>query len=277
MNSNDALVIPARVDPVGLRTDVPHPARMYDYYLGGKTHFAADRLAAQQVLEAFPYARVTATENRGFLLRAVMRLAQSGVHQFLDIGTGIPTEPNVHQVVQAVEPSTRVVYVDNDPIVLAHARALMMSTASGRTAYVEADLREGERILEAGSLTAVLDLGRPVALVLGAILHFLPDVADPYGIVRRLIGRLATGSYLVVSHVTGDWAPELWARITETYHLGGIPLQVRSRSEVARFFHGLDLIEPGLKPVHWWHPSDEAGADPGLAAVSCYGGVARVP
>jgi hypothetical protein len=205
----------------------PHSARMYDYYLGGKNHFAADRELAEKVLASMPSVRTAARENRAFLGRAVRFLAaEAGIRQFLDIGTGLPTSNNVHEVAQSVEPSARVVYADNDPLVLTHARALLASSPQGRTAYVQADLRDPESILGSPRLRDVLDLSKPVALMLVGVLHFIPDEDRPAEILATLIGALPAGSYLVASHTTTEYDPEGWARIQRQYAGGGIPGQV---------------------------------------------------
>ncbi|WP_083866896.1 MULTISPECIES: SAM-dependent methyltransferase [Frankia] len=261
---------------VELKTDRPHAARMYDYYLGGKDNFPADRLAAEQALAVFPNGRVTARQNRAFMARAIRYLAgEAGIRQFLDVGTGIPTSPNLHEIAQAIAPESRVVYTDNDPIVLAHARALLTSSPQGHTAYLDADVRDTDRILTSPELRDPLDLDRPVALSLVALLHFVPDADDPDGIVRRLVDALPSGSYLLLSHITADYDPA-WERVTETYRARGIPAQQRSRAEFARFFDGLELVDPGIQVVHRWRPD---GAVPDLtdAAVSIHGGLGRKP
>src|SRR5215218_10011905 len=195
---------PGRLPPE-INTSVAHPARRYDYWLGGKDNFPADREAGEAVAAVFPSVRIGVLENRRFMCRVVRFLARElGIRQFLDIGTGIPTSPNVHEVVQAVDPASRVVYVDNDPIVLVHARALLTSSPEGATAYIDADLREPEKILNHPDLLRTLDLSQPTGLLLVAILHFIMDADDPYGVVGRLVGAMPSGSHLVVSHVTAD-------------------------------------------------------------------------
>ncbi|WP_433044534.1 SAM-dependent methyltransferase [Dactylosporangium sp. CS-033363] len=251
----------------------PHPARVYDYLLGGREHFPVDRAAAEAGLVANPSSRVPPRENRGFLRRVVQHLAaEHGVRQFLDIGTGIPTSPNVHEVAQEIAPDARTVYVDNDPIVLAHAGALMR----GHTAYVDADLRDVDRLLAAPGLRDTIDLDRPVALMLVAILHFVEDEDKPYDIVRRLVDALPAGSFLALSHLTGDFDAAAWERVAAVYARDGVAMRVRSREEIAGFFDGLELLEPGLTVVTRWRP--DAGVDRRAtdAQVSVYGGVARV-
>ncbi|ABD11627.1 hypothetical protein ThrDRAFT_03272 [Frankia casuarinae] len=264
--------------PVDLRTDQPHAARMYDYFLGGKDNFPVDREAAEQARAAFPGASIAAVENRAFLRRATRFLAtEVGIRQFLDIGTGIPTSPNLHEVAQGIAPDARIVYTDNDPIVLAHARALLASTPEGRTAYLDADLRDPERILAAPELRDTLDLTQPVALSMIAIFHFIPDADDPYGILGRLLAALPSGSYLALTHATADVNPSM-EQLFITYRSRGIPGQQRTRAEVERFFAGLELIDPGVEMVHRWRPEEPAaeGEGPTDAEVSVYGGVARL-
>lgn len=260
-------------------TTVPHPARRYDYLLGGKDNFAADRASAEEMLAVYPAARIAAVENRRFLRRAVAYLArEAGVRQFLDIGTGIPSVNNTHEVAQSIEPTARVVYVDNDPIVLVHARALLTGHPRGRTAYIDADLREPRKILDHPDLLATLDLDQPVALMLIAILHFIEDAEDPYGIVEQLVSALPAGSYLAMSHFTTDFMPpELAERITATWRANPSngPGQARSAAEIGRFFAGLKLVPPGLVPTSQWRAEDEPQPRPTTADVSCYGVIGR--
>jgi hypothetical protein len=233
---------------------------MYDYYLGGKDNYAADREAAEKAKEIFPGAATTARLNRAFMHRASRWLAgDARIRQFLDIGTGIPTEPNLHQVVQHATPESRVVYVDYDPIVLAHARALMTTTPEGRTTYIHADATEPDTILSSPKLHETLDLSQPVALSLVALLHFIPDERDAYGIVQEFLSALPSGSVLVISHGTGDFDPERIRKVVEIYRKSGIALQMRSREEVERFFTGLDLVEPGIELSHRWRPDSDEG------------------
>jgi S-adenosyl methyltransferase len=259
-------------------TSRPHPARMYDYYLGGKDHFAADRETAGKILRNAPYACVMARENRKFLGRAVRYLAaEAGIRQFLDIGTGLPTASSVHEVAQAHQPASRVVYVDNDPLVLAHARALLTSGSQGRTAYIHADLRDPAVILSDPGTRDVLDFSQPVALMLVAVLHFLPDEDRPAEIIKTLLDALPSGSYLVASHVTGEHDPAREAEGVRPYHDAGIPLQLRHSEEFGRLaFPGLDLIPPGVVLVSQWR-RDNDGPVPLPSEVNYYGGVARKP
>ncbi|BCY13110.1 SAM-dependent methyltransferase [Actinoplanes sp. L3-i22] len=258
-----------------LDTGRPHPARVYDVLLGGKDNFAADRAAAEQGLKVNPNAATAPRENRAFLRRTVRFLAAPGIDQFLDIGTGLPTSPNVHEVAQAENPAARIVYADNDQLVLAHARALLTSSPPGRTAYVDGDLRRPAEILAAPALRATLDLTRPVGVLLFAVLHFLTDEDRPAEVVQTILDAVPSGSYLVLSHITADHDPAAWARFTEVMRAQGIPARLRSRDEVATFFDGLDLVEPGVVPILRWRPEAESPFTD--AQVALYGGVARKP
>ncbi|GAA3370794.1 SAM-dependent methyltransferase [Streptomyces antimycoticus] len=262
----------------------PHSARMYDYFLGGKDNYVADREAAAKVLTLWPGVMIAARTNRAWMHRAIRFLAaERGIRQFLDIGTGIPTRPNLHEVAQGIAPDARVVYVDNDPIVLAHAQALLKSSPEGRTAYVHGDITEPGNILASPDLTEVLDLSRPVALSLVSLLHFVPDEWGPYEIVQQLVDALAPGSFLVLSHITPDFDPEATQKTVQVYRSGGIPGQIRTRDEVERFFTGLELAEPGLEVPHRWR-TDLAETDSQVETgdvtdeeVSFWAGVAQKP
>jgi hypothetical protein len=257
-------------------TSVAHPARRYDYWLGGKDNFAADRRSGDAVAAAFPTIRTTAVENRRFLRRAVTYLSrEAGIRQFLDIGTGIPTANNTHQVAQAIAPDSRIVYVDNDPIVLAHARALLTSSPQGATAYLDADLRRPDEILHHPDLLDVLDLSQPVGLMLVAILHFIRDADDPYGVVGRLVSAMPAGSYLALTHATHDYMPpETFAAVSAADTQ--MPFQFRSRDQFARFFDGLDIQPPGIVSVSEWRDEDEEQPRPTPAETAVYGAVARI-
>ncbi len=260
-----------------INTTVTHPARRYGYWLGGKDHFAADRESGDRIAAAFPGIRIAVRENRRFLGRAVTYLAgEAGIAQFLDIGTGIPEADNTHEVAQRVNPRCRVVYVDNDPIVLAHARALLTSTPAGATAYLDADLRDPDRILNHPDLAHTLDLGRPVALMLIAILHFLTDVDDPYRIVAHLVDALPSGSYLAVSHTTYDFMPPdtIAALDAATAHER---FQARTREQFAQFFDGLDLVEPGIVTTAQWRPIPQNQSQPTAMEAAAYAALARIP
>ncbi|MEU1269690.1 SAM-dependent methyltransferase [Streptomyces sp. NPDC005799] len=257
-------------------TSRPHSARMYDYYLGGKDHFDIDKQAAETVAAAYPGIFVCARENRAFMHRATRVLAREhGIRQWLDIGTGVPTEPNLHQVAQSVVPDARVVYADNDPLVLKYAERLMRSTAEGRTTYIEADVNDPNALLDAPELAEILDLGQPVALSLNALMHFVTDAQDPYGIVNRLLAALPSGSALALSHCTPDFDPETWRKVTEIYNGAGTPVQFRSKDEVTRFFDGLELLDPGVTVGHRWRPDSEPTATD--AEVSLWTGVGIKP
>jgi hypothetical protein len=249
---------------------------MYDYYLGGKDHFAADREAAEKVVAAFPSVRTATRENRAFLGRAVRYLAgEAGIRQFLDIGTGLPSASNVHEIAQSVAPSSRIVYVDNDPLVLAHARALLTSGPEGRTAYIHADLRQPEKILTHRVTREMLDFTQPVALMLLAILHLIPDEDKPAEIVATLLDALPPGSHLVASHGTAEHAPSAAANATHVFREARLPFYLRDTSDFARLaFSGLELVPPGVVLVSEWRPED-AGPRPTPAEVGWYGGVAR--
>ena len=257
-------------------TSRPHSARMYDYFLGGKNHFAADREAAEKVLASTPMARTSARENRAFLGRAVRFLAaEAGIRQFLDIGTGLPTTNSVHEVAQAVAPASRVVYADNDPMVLAHARALLTSSPEGRTAYIQADLRDPGAILASPVVRDVLDFGQPVALMLIAVLHFIPDEDEPGKIISTLLDALPPGSYLAASHTTAEHDRERWASLEEGYRSSGIRGQLRDSGDFARLaFAGLRLVPPGVTLVSEWRAEGDDPL-PAPAEVSIYGGIAR--
>jgi SAM-dependent methyltransferase len=253
---------------------VASTARIYDYWLGGKDNYAADREAAEQAIAANPGIVADVRANRAFLARAVDYLAaEHGIRQFLDIGTGLPTASNTHQVAQAVAPDSRIVYVDNDPIVLLHARELLTSTPEGATAYLDADLRNTKDLLRLAAQT--LDFSRPVAVMLLIILHLIPDADDPYGIVAQLADSLAPGSYLVISHPANDIRPAAMAEMTRRVNarLGSGRGTMRDRAAITRFFDGLELVEPGVVQPQQWRPAGPVTA----ADVTAWCGVARKP
>jgi hypothetical protein len=243
--------------PQGIDTSVAHPARMYDYYLGGKDHFAADRAAADKILAVAPETRLLVREGRRFLRRAVRFAAEQGMTQFLDIGTGLPTEGSVHEVAQAVRPDARVAYVDNDPIVLAHARALMSGDPRGRITYTHADAREPDKVIGAAEVREVIDFDQPVAVVLAMLLHFIRDEEDPAGIVARLREAMAPGSLLIVSHVTYR-SEELKHLAEEVYERTSSPVVPRTAEEIAALLTGFDLVDPGLVRIPLWRPDPDA-------------------
>ncbi|MEV0385941.1 SAM-dependent methyltransferase [Nonomuraea sp. NPDC050643] len=240
--------------PHGINPNIPHSARVYDYWLGGKDNFEADRQVAEQVIAAVPGVRESARNNRAFLGRAVRHLTRLGVRQFLDLGTGIPSQGNTHEVAQAEAPDARVVYVDNDPIVMTHARALLTSTPEGRTAYIEADVRDPQLVLDHPEVRETLDFTRPVALMMVAILMHISDDDDPAGLVKAYAQSLPGGSYLVLSHLTLDLVAEEMAEryLSATRHQA-LRRTPRSAEQIARYFEGFDLVEPGLVGVSEWH------------------------
>ncbi|WP_078860395.1 SAM-dependent methyltransferase [Streptomyces rubellomurinus] len=259
-----------------LHTDRAHPARVYDYLLGGKTNFPADRAVGDRVLADWPGARAATAAARSVMHRMVHRLAAThGVRQFLDVGTGIPTAPNLHEVVQRVDPACRVVYVDNDPIVLAHSRALLSSAPEGRTAYVEGDLRDPEKFLADPAVAATLDLTRPVALTLINLVHFLSDEAA-HPPVRALLDALPAGSFLALTAGTTDAAPERVRQGSRRYAEAGMEVHARPRDGVERFFAGLELDDPGVVLINQWHPELGDGPAP-TEETPAYGGIGRKP
>jgi hypothetical protein len=258
--------------PPDIDINIAHVARVYDYWLGGKTNFASDRIAARTALRAAPHVVEGVRGNRAFLARAVRYLVgEAGIRQFLDIGTGIPAADNTHDVAQALAPGCRVVYVDNDPIVLAHARALLTSGAKGATAYLDQDLRDVAEIVSAAA--AMLDFTEPVAVMLMGILQCIPDEDDPGGIVKRLMGAVPAGSYLAISHPASDIDVVGIRNLASRLHdLMSMELRFRSRAEVAALFDGLELVEPGLVRVPEWRPDSDADA---ANPATVWGGVAR--
>jgi hypothetical protein len=263
--------------PVDLKTNIPHSSRIYDYLLGGKDNFPADREAAAEITKDWVNLPTSMRANRRFMGRVTRYLAaEQGIRQFLDIGTGLPTAPNLHEVAQGVAPESRIVYVDRDPIVLAHARALLTSSPEGRTAYVDADLRDPASILDSPQVRDTFDLEQPIALSLIAILQFVTDEQEAHTIVDRLIRPLPSGSVLALSTVTADSAPEEVNRGVAAYEARGIPAKARNKAEVESFFDGLELVAPGVALVSHWHPDDAARAVDD-AHVHMYGGVAVKP
>ncbi|HET6534174.1 MAG TPA: SAM-dependent methyltransferase [Actinoplanes sp.] len=261
--------------PSGVNSNVPHSARIYDYWLGGKDNFAVDRAVGEAMIQAIPGMRYMAWENRKFVHRAARDLVtRDRIGQFLDIGTGIPTRPNLHEIVQGITPGARVVYADNDPIVLVHARALMISTPAGRSEYLSADLRDPKSLLTDPVLRGTLDFAEPIGLTLIAILMLLADHEDPWAKVAELRDAIPSGSCLAVTHPTADFAPEEVSQAVATATGAGMTLVPRTKEEVQRFFGDWEMLEPGLVPVSAWRPD---------APVECpeaayyWAGVARKP
>jgi ABC-type sugar transport system substrate-binding protein len=263
--------MPDMPPPPFLDTSIAHPARVYDYWLGGKDNYAADREAAEQVVAVMPSILPGVRANRAFLRRAVEYLAgEAGIRQFLDVGTGLPTAQNTHEVAQSIAPESRIVYVDNDPIVLSHARALLTTTPEGATAYLEADARDTGTILEAAAQT--LDFGKPIAVMILCVLQYVPDSSDPHQIVSQLMDAVPPGSYLALSDGTGDIDRERGAEATARYNarLGSNRITPRTHQQIAAYFDGLDLIDPGLVPLPQWRAPVHS-AEP----VPAYAGVGR--
>jgi hypothetical protein len=259
-------------EPRAFDTSVAHIARVYDYWLGGKDNYAADRAAGDQVMKAYPNIVHSVQANRAFLARAVHYLAgEAGIRQFLDIGTGIPTANNTHEVAQSVAPECRVVYVDNDPVVLCHARALLTSSPAGATDYIDGDLRDTARVLDGAART--LDFTQPVAVMLLGVLHMIPSQDDPRAVVTTLMGAVPAGSFLSISHPASDIDAAAGAEASRRYNAqASESATFRSRAEVLGFFDGLDLAEPGLVRVPEWRPRSELEAK---TPSNLWGGVAR--
>jgi hypothetical protein len=255
-----------------LDTTVAHPARICDFWLGGKDSFAVDRKAAEAGLKAFPDAILSVRANRAFLARAVGYLAaEAGIRQFLDIGTGLPSADNTHEVAQAVAPDCRVVYVDNDPVVLLHAHAMLTGTTAGTTGYIDADLRDPGKILR--DAASLLDLSRPVAVLLFGVLHFIQDDEGPHQIVDVLMNAVPAGSYLAVSHLAKDLFPEqmpAFAHAVSEY--SSVDISLRDKAAVSRFFRGLELVGPGVIQVSKWRPSTQLEID---APAAYWGGIGQ--
>ena len=250
-----------------------HAARVYDYWLGGKENYPADRLAAEQIMSARPDITNTVRANRIFLARAVRYLAaEAGIDQFLDIGAGLPASDNVHEVAQSVNPGARVVYVDNDPVVISHARALLLGAIHGTTAFVDADVRDPDYVI--GQAAELLDFSRPVAITLLMVLQFVGDESDPQDIVTRLMAAVPSGSHLVLSHPAKDVQLAGLAEGTKRYNeLVNLPLTRRNHAQVSGFFTGLEMLEPGLVPINRWRPAK----DDGRPDAPAFAGIGRKP
>ncbi|GAA3756261.1 O-methyltransferase involved in polyketide biosynthesis [Spinactinospora alkalitolerans] len=261
---SDSAEFPPEID-----TSTAHPARIWDYWLGGKDNYAADRETGEQILTALPDMVANARANRAFLARAVRHLVEeAGIRQFLDIGTGIPAADNTHEVAQSIAPECRIVYVDNDPVVLVHARALLVGTPEGATDYIDADLREPDVILSRAART--LDFDRPVAVMLLGILEFVPDTGEAAALVRRIMDAVPSGSHLVVSHSTNEVRGEAMDEAAQLWNEGGsTPLVLRSRADLAGLFEGLELVEPGVASCSQWRPDTGGAAVPEAVAQFC--------
>ena len=253
-------------------TTTAHTARVYDYFLGGKDNFPADREAAARILKGNPGMRDTCREQREYLRRAVRYLTNAGIRQFIDIGTGLPTQENTHEVAQKIAPDVRVAYVDNDPIVLAHARVLMAEKDHGRTVFIHADARNPAELLVNPTLTEVIDFTQPVAILLIGILHFIPDDQDPRKMIDTLLGAVPAGSYLAISHGTPDYAPEMGDAVQAAYQASSMPCRVRTAPEVMTLLDGVQLVDPGLVLLAEWRPD---GAVPRNRQQITYAAVGR--
>jgi len=268
-------VIPEREGaPPRFDTTVAHIARVQDYWLGGKDNFAADRAAGKEGIAAFPDMVASVRATRAFLARTVRYLAgEGGIHQFLDIGTGIPTANNTHDVAQSLAPQSRIVYADNDPVVLSHARALLTSKPEGATAYIDADLRDTGNILAQAART--LDFGLPIAIMLVAVLQFIPAGDDPYKIVTQLLAAVPAGSHLVIAHPASDIESKAMADMAKRLNkLMAQQVALRSHAEVSRFFDGLTMVEPGVVRAPQWRPASQLEA---ASASTMWGGVGHKP
>ncbi len=257
--------------PDGLDTDRPSVARLYDYLLGGTHNFAADRELARKLLQAEPNARYIVSENRAFLGRAVRFLLRAGVRQFIDLGSGIPTQENVHQIAQQGDPGARVVYVDNDPGAAAHSRHLLGDNPLA--VVIEADLRDTSAVIGHPDVTSLIDFSEPVGLLMVTVLHFVPDSDDPAGLVGAFATALAPGSYLAISHATHEAAPGAAAEVQDLYKGTTAAAHTRTSAEIMRFFAGFDLVEPGLVYLPLWRPDGKPPKNPELAWF--YAGVGR--
>ncbi len=273
-NGNRPGFTPGRPPASGTNVSVPNVARIYDYLLGGKDNFSSDRLAAMELMRVVPDVVMACRHNRQFLKRAVQFLArQKGMRQFIDIGTGLPTQGNVHEIARDINPDTRVLYVDNDAVVVSHAQALLADAPT--VVAINRDLRSPREIIGHPACQALIDLDKPVAVLLVAILHFIPDDDGPYGIVEELKAAMPSGSYLVISHATGDDVPaEVADQVRELYSRANAPAAPRTREGIMHFFDGLEMIPPGLVDVCAW-PS--RGKGPELERTIFFAGVGRKP
>jgi hypothetical protein len=272
MPENDNLLPPR----CGVDTSRPSPARLYNTYTTGKDSYPVDGQVLQQMKTLGVEAELIGSQNRKFHNRAVRAVSEMGIDQILDIGTGIPATPNTHEIAQAVLPASRILYVDNDRIVVRHAEALLASGPAGATHYEELDVREPETVLAAARTH--LDLSRPVAVLMIALLHFVDDQdQDPRHIVGTVMSQTAPGSCLVLSHMVDDHAPDLWRTVEDIYRKNAVPAQIRPWASVHRFFDGLRLLDPGLVPVTQWRPADDDSIAIKPGRVPLYGAIAVKP
>lgn len=267
----------ARWRELGIDIDRPSAARVYDYYLGGSSNFAVDRELARRVASAIPWVNETARNNRAFLRRAVRFCINAGIRQFLDIGSGTPTVGNVHEIAQRAEPASRVVYVDNEPVAVAHAELHLEQERNDRATIVQADLRNPEIIFDDPRTKRLIDFDEPVAVLMVAILHFIPDSDEPLDIIGRYRQRMAPGSYLAISHVTDDVYPEKVHKLVDVYQDSSNPVTTRSKQRVAELFTGFDMVEPGIVWTPEWRPEtpEQVGEHPESSVI--YAGVGRRP
>jgi hypothetical protein len=257
--------------PAGLETDRPSVARLYDFFLGGHHNYAADRELGRKLLQAEPNARHIVKENRSFLGRAVSYLTQSGIGQFLDLGSGIPTQDNVHEIAQRGNSESRVIYVDNDPGVIAHSRHLLRGNPL--VSIINADLRNPAGVLTHPEVSRLIDLSQPVGLLMVTVLHFIPDSQDPYGLVARFAEALAPGSFLAISHATRDSSPDTATKVEELYQNAATSAHTRTAQEIGRFFTGFEMVDPGLVYLPLWRPDGQVSDHPEQAWF--YAGVGR--
>ncbi|MGN6794570.1 MAG: SAM-dependent methyltransferase [Streptosporangiaceae bacterium] len=262
--------MPPTALPAELETDRPSVARLYDYLLGGTHNFAADRELARRLLQAEPHAKYIVAENRAFLGRAVRFLLGAGIRQFVDLGSGIPTQENVHEIAQKHDPEARAVYVDNDPVAVAHSRQILGDRPRARV--IESDLRDPDSVVDHPDVASLIDFSEPVGLLMISVLHFVPDSDDPVGVVARFASALAPGSHLVISHATHEPAPEAAAQVHDLSTTATASIHPRAREEIMRYFSGFDLVEPGLVYLSSWRP-DEPPTSPEVAWL--FAGVGR--
>jgi hypothetical protein len=263
----------AETGPEGVETDRPSVARLYDFFLGGHHNYAADRELGRRLIQAEPHAKYIVAQNRLFLGRAVRYLIDVGIRQFLDLGSGIPTQENVHEIAHRGDPEARVVYVDNDPGVVAHSKHLLRGNPLA--SVINADLREPQTVLQHPEVRRLIDFDRPVGLLMVTVLHFVPDEADPFGVVTKFAASLVPGSYLVISHATNEAAPGAAAKVEDLYKNATTSAHTRSAAQISRFFDGFTLVDPGLVYLPAWRPEGDAPPTPDSERAWFYSGVGR--